>query len=149
MARFAFSGSSSLRYSPSTRGTICHETPNLSVNKAGDKTMSVTFELEGQKFMALNAGPIFTFNEAVSFFVGVDTQAEIDEYWDKLIAGGGSPSRCGWLKDKYGLSWQIIPNALGEMLSDKDPEKSGRCMNAMLQMSKLDLVKLRAAFNGE
>jgi predicted 3-demethylubiquinone-9 3-methyltransferase (glyoxalase superfamily) len=121
----------------------------LSVNKAGGKTMSVKFELEGQKFMALNAGPVFTFNEAISFFVGVDTQAEIDELWDKLIAGGGSPSRCGWLKDKYGLSWQIVPNALGEMLSDKDPEKSGRCMNAMLQMSKLDVAKLRAAFNGE
>jgi predicted 3-demethylubiquinone-9 3-methyltransferase (glyoxalase superfamily) len=121
----------------------------LSVNKAHGKTMSVTFELEGQKFMALNAGPVFTFNEAISFFVGVDTQAEIDELWDKLIAGGGAPSRCGWLKDKYGLSWQIIPNALGEMLSDKDVEKSGRCMNAMLQMSKLDLAKLRAAFNGE
>jgi predicted 3-demethylubiquinone-9 3-methyltransferase (glyoxalase superfamily) len=121
----------------------------LSVNKAGDKTMSVTFELEGQKFMALNAGPMFTFNEAISFFVAVDTQAEIDEYWDKLIAGGGSPSHCGWLKDKYGLSWQIVPNALGEMLSDKDSEKAGRCMNAMLQMSKLDLAKLRAAFNGE
>ncbi len=73
--------------------------------------------------MALNAGPIFTFNEAISFFVGVDTQAEIDELWEKLIAGGGSPSRCGWLKDKYGLSWQIIPNALGEMLSDTDPRE--------------------------
>ena len=111
--------------------------------------MTVEFELEGQKFMALNAGPVFTFNEAISFFVGVDTQAEIDDLWDKLIAGGGSPSRCGWLKDKYGLSWQIVPNALGEMLSDKDPEKSGRCMNAMLQMAKLDVAKLRAAFNGE
>jgi predicted 3-demethylubiquinone-9 3-methyltransferase (glyoxalase superfamily) len=121
----------------------------LSVNKAHGKTMSVEFELEGQKFMALNAGPVFTFNEAISFFVGVDTQAEIDEYWDKLIAGGGSPSQCGWLKDKYGLSWQIVPNALGEMLSDKDSEKAGRCMNAMLKMSKLDLGKLRAAFNGE
>ena len=120
-----------------------------SVNKAGGRTMSVTFELEGQKFMALNAGPVFKFNEAISFFVGVDTQAEIDEYWEKLTADGGSESQCGWLKDKYGLSWQIVPNALGEMLSDKDSEKSGRCMNAMLQMSKLDLAKLRAAFNGE
>lgn len=121
----------------------------LSVNKAGGKTMSVAFELEGQKFMALNAGPMFTFNEAISFFVGVDTQADIDELWDKLIAGGGSPSQCGWLKDKYGLSWQIVPNTLGQMLSDPDPAKSGRCMNAMLQMSKLDLAKLGAAFNGE
>jgi predicted 3-demethylubiquinone-9 3-methyltransferase (glyoxalase superfamily) len=121
----------------------------VSVNKAAGKTMSVTFELEGQRFMALNAGPVFKFNEAVSFFVGVDTQAEIDELWEKLIAGGGSPSQCGWLKDKYGLSWQIVPNTLGEMLSDPDPAKSGRCMNAMLQMSKLDLAKLRQAFNGE
>jgi len=121
----------------------------LSVNKAGGKTMSVSFELEGQKFMALNAGPVFKFNEAISFFVAVDTQQEIDELWDKLIAGGGSPSQCGWLKDKYGLSWQIVPNTLGRMLSDPDPAKSGRCMNAMLQMSKLDLGKLTAAFNGE
>jgi predicted 3-demethylubiquinone-9 3-methyltransferase (glyoxalase superfamily) len=121
----------------------------LSVNKAGGRTMSVTFELEGQQFMALNAGPVFKFNEAISFFVGVDTQQEIDELWDKLIAGGGSPSQCGWLKDKYGLSWQIVPNTLGQMLSDPDPAKSGRCMNAMLQMSKLDVAKLRAAFNGE
>jgi predicted 3-demethylubiquinone-9 3-methyltransferase (glyoxalase superfamily) len=109
----------------------------------------VTFELEGQQFMALNAGPVFKFNEAISFFVGVDTQQEIDELWDKLIAGGGAPSQCGWLKDKYGLSWQIVPNTLGQMLGDPDPAKSGRCMNAMLQMSKLDLAKLRAAFNGE
>jgi predicted 3-demethylubiquinone-9 3-methyltransferase (glyoxalase superfamily) len=121
----------------------------VSVNKAGGRTMSVTFELEGQKFMALNAGPVFKFNEAISFFVGVDTQEEIDELWDKLIAGGGSPSQCGWLKDKYGLSWQIVPNTLGQMLSDSDAAKSGRCMNAMLQMSKLDLAKLRQAFNGE
>jgi predicted 3-demethylubiquinone-9 3-methyltransferase (glyoxalase superfamily) len=121
----------------------------LSVNKAGGKTMSVTFELEGQQFMALNAGPVFKFNEAISFFVGVDTQEEIDELWEKLIAGGGSESRCGWLKDKYGLSWQIVPNALGQMLGDKDQAKAGRCMNAMLQMSKLDLAKLRQAFNGE
>jgi predicted 3-demethylubiquinone-9 3-methyltransferase (glyoxalase superfamily) len=121
----------------------------LSVNKAGGKTMSVTFELEGQQFMALNAGPVFKFNEAISFFVGVDTQEEIDELWDKLLAGGGSPSQCGWLKDKYGLSWQIVPNTLGQMLSDKDQAKAGRCMNAMLQMSKLDLAKLRQAFNVE
>jgi predicted 3-demethylubiquinone-9 3-methyltransferase (glyoxalase superfamily) len=119
----------------------------LSVNKAGGKTMSVAFELEGQKFHALNAGPMFTFNESISFFVSVDTQAEIDDLWDKLIAGGGAPSRCGWLKDKYGLSWQIIPTALGEMLSDPDPAKSGRCMNAMLQM--LEIATLRQAFNGE
>ena len=110
--------------------------------------MSVEFELEGQRFMALNAGPVFTFNEAVSFFVGVDTQAEIDELWDKLIAEAARRA-VRLAEGQYGLSWQIVPNALGEMLSDKDPEKSGRCMNAMLQMSKLDCRELRAAFNGE
>ena len=88
--------------------------------------MSVQFELEGQKFMALNAGPQFKFTEAISFFVGCETQAEIDELWAKLIADGGEPSRCGWLKDKFGLSWQIVPNALGRMLGDTDAAKSVR-----------------------
>jgi predicted 3-demethylubiquinone-9 3-methyltransferase (glyoxalase superfamily) len=111
--------------------------------------LTVTFYLDGQEFMALNGGPIFKFTEAVSLIVNCETQAEIDYYWTKLTADGGQEVQCGWLKDKYGLSWQIVPNALGEMLSDKDPEKSGRCMNAMLQMAKLDVAKLRAAFNGE
>jgi predicted 3-demethylubiquinone-9 3-methyltransferase (glyoxalase superfamily) len=111
--------------------------------------MSVEFELEGQKFMALNAGPLYTFTEAISFFVGCETQQEIDELWDKLIADGGSPSRCGWLKDKFGLSWQIIPNALGRLLGDKDPARSGRVMNAMLQMDKLDVKRLQQAYDGE
>jgi len=105
----------------------------VSVNRAQGKVMSVQFELEGQKFMALNAGPHFTFTEAISFFVGCETQQEIDELWAKLIADGGAPSRCGWLKDKFGLSWQIIPNQLGGMLGDKDAGKSGRVMNARLQ----------------
>jgi predicted 3-demethylubiquinone-9 3-methyltransferase (glyoxalase superfamily) len=111
--------------------------------------MSVQFELEGQRFMALNAGPMFTFNEAVSFFVGCESQAEIDELWTKLTADGGAPSRCGWLKDKFGLSWQIVPNALGRMLNDTDAGSSGRVMNAMLQMDKLDLVHLQRAYDGE
>jgi predicted 3-demethylubiquinone-9 3-methyltransferase (glyoxalase superfamily) len=85
----------------------------VSVNRANGKVMSVVFELEGQKFMGLNAGPHYKFTEAVSFFVGCDTQQEIDELWTKLIADGGAPNRCGWLKDKFGLSWQIVPNALG------------------------------------
>jgi predicted 3-demethylubiquinone-9 3-methyltransferase (glyoxalase superfamily) len=120
----------------------------ISVNRAQGRVISVDFELEGQRFMALNAGPPFKFNEAVSFFVGCETQQEIDELWAKLTADGGSPGRCGWLKDKFGLSWQIVPNALGEMLGDKDPAKAKRAMDAMLQMNKLDLAKLRSAFEG-
>jgi len=121
----------------------------ISVNRADGKVMSVQFELEGQRFMALNAGPHFKFTEAVSFFVGCEAQQEIDELWAKLTADGGAPSRCGWLKDRFGLSWQIIPNALGRMLSDKDAAKSKRVMNAMLQMDKLDLKRLQQAYDGE
>jgi predicted 3-demethylubiquinone-9 3-methyltransferase (glyoxalase superfamily) len=121
----------------------------ISVNRAQGRVISVNFELEGQQFMALNAGPQFSFNEAVSFFVGCETQQEIDDLWAKLTADGGSPGRCGWLKDKFGLSWQIIPNALGEMLGDKDPAKAKRAMDAMLQMNKLDVSKLRSAFEGK
>jgi|SRR5713101_5426795 len=111
--------------------------------------MSVTFELDGQQFMALNAGPQFGFTEAVSFFVRCETQQEIDELWDKLTADGGAPSRCGWLKDKYGLSWQIVPATLGRMLSDQDPGKSKRVLDAMLKMDKLDLKRLQQAWTGE
>ena len=121
----------------------------ISINRAQGKVMSVQFELEGQQFMGLNAGPVFKFNEAVSFFVGCETQEEIDELWSKLIADGGSPSQCGWLKDKFGLSWQIVPTALTRMLGDKDAEKSGRAMKAMLQMTKLDLARLQQAFEGK
>ena len=121
----------------------------ISVNRAQGKVMSVTFELEGQRFMALNAGPLFKFSEAVSFFVGCETQQEIDALWQKLTADGGAPSRCGWLKDKFGLSWQIVPPALGRMLSDEDAGKSTRVMNAMLQMDKLDLKRLQQAYDGE
>jgi predicted 3-demethylubiquinone-9 3-methyltransferase (glyoxalase superfamily) len=119
-----------------------------SISRAQGKVMSVQFELEGQPFMALNAGPQFKFSEAISFFVGCETQREIDELWAKLTADGGAPSRCGWLKDKFGLSWQIVPNALGRMLGDKDAAKSMRAMNAMLQMDKLDLNRLQQAFDG-
>lgn len=107
---------------------------------------SVTFELEGQEFMALNAGPQFKFNEAISFFVNCETQAEVDELWNKLTADGGEESMCGWLKDKYGLSWQIIPTALGELLGDPDREKAGRVMQAMLRMTKIDIQGLREAY---
>ena len=121
----------------------------LSVNRAQGKVMSVEFELGGQKFMALNAGPMYKFTEAVSFFVACETQAEIDDLWDRLTAEGGSPSRCGWLKDKFGLSWQIIPTALGRMLNDADPARAGRVMNAMLQMNKLDIGQLQHAYDGQ
>jgi len=121
----------------------------LAVNRAHGLVMSVQFELDGQKFMALNAGPHHPFTEAISFFVGCETQLEIDELWSKLTAEGGGPGRCGWLKDKFGLSWQIIPNALGRMLGDSDASRSGRVMNAMLQMNKLDLHQLQKAYDGE
>ena len=120
----------------------------LAVHKAGGRTMSVEFELEGQRFMALNAGPQYRFNEAVSFFVSCESQAEIDDLWAKLTADGGAPSQCGWLKDKYGLSWQIIPSTLGQMLGGGgDPARANRVMQAMLQMSKLDLRGLREAYD--
>jgi len=106
--------------------------------------MSATFTLEGQEFMALNGGPQFRFTEAISFFVSCETQEEVDELWEKL-SEGGEKSRCGWLKDKFGLSWQIIPTALGELLGDKDPAKAGRVMKAMLQMSKIEIEGLRRA----
>jgi predicted 3-demethylubiquinone-9 3-methyltransferase (glyoxalase superfamily) len=108
--------------------------------------MSATFELDGQPFMALNAGPQFHFTEAISFYVSCETQQEVDELWTKLSAGG-EEGRCGWLKDKFGLSWQIIPNALGEMLGDKDPQKARRTMEAMLQMDKIDIAVLKRAYN--
>ena len=109
--------------------------------------MTASFELEGQKFMALNGGPHFKFNEAVSFFVSCETQAEVDELWTKLSAGG-SEGQCGWLKDQFGLSWQIIPTALGRLLGDPDRAKAGRVMKAMLQMKKIDTAVLERAAAG-
>lgn len=120
----------------------------IAVNRANGRVMSVEFELEGQRFMALNAGPHFKFTEAISFFVGCESQQEIDELWQKLTADGGAPSRCGWLKDKFGLSWQIVPKSLGGMLGDKDPARSKRVMDAMLQMEKLDSKALQQAYDG-
>lgn len=107
--------------------------------------MSATFELEGQEFYALNGGPMYKFTEAISFFVNCETQQEVDELWEKL-SERGEKSRCGWLKDKYGLSWQVIPTVLGKMLGDKDPEKSKRVMQAMMQMSKIDIATLQEAY---
>lgn len=110
--------------------------------------MTATFELEGQEFMVLNAEPLFQFNEAISFFVKCEDQAEVDYYWEKLTADGGQESRCGWLKDKFGLSWQIIPNLLGELMNDRDPIKAGRVMQAMLQMQKIECEVLQTAYDG-
>ena len=107
--------------------------------------MTATFQLEGQEFMALNGGPHFKFTEAISLFVNCETQEEVDEFWEKL-SEGGVESRCGWLKDKYGLSWQIVPTVLGEMMQDKDPENSKRVMEAMLQMDKIDIKALKQAY---
>ena len=112
------------------------------------KVIGATFQLEGQEFMGLNGGPQFPFTEAVSLFVDCNDQKEVDELWAKLTAGGGSESRCGWLKDKFGLSWQIIPSALGELLGDKDPARAKRATDAMLKMSKIDIAALRRAADG-
>jgi len=109
--------------------------------------MSATFQLEGQTFFALNGGPQFSFTPAISFFVNCETQQEVDELSEKL-SEGGQKERCGWLKDKYGLSWQIIPSVLGEMLGDKDPAKASRVMQAMLQKNKIDIKGLQRAYNG-
>lgn len=106
--------------------------------------MSATFELDGQEFFALNGGPHFTFSPAISFFVNCDTQKEVDEFWEKLSAGG-EKQRCGWLKDRYGMSWQIVPSILGKLLQDKDAAKSTRVMKAMMQMDKLDISGLEQA----
>ncbi len=109
------------------------------------KAFTVSFQLNGQDFIALNAGPQYKFTEAVSFFVDCKTQDEVDYLWEKL-SEGGEKSRCGWLQDKFGLSWQIIPSALGELMGDKDPAKAKRVMEAMLQMNKIDIQTLRQAY---
>ena len=106
--------------------------------------MTATFTLHGQEFMELNGGPEFKFTEAISFFVNCETQEEVDELWEKL-SEGGEEGQCGWLKDKFGVSWQIVPTALGELLGDKDPEKAKRVLEAMLQMHKIDIAKLKQA----
>ena len=122
----------------------------ITVSRYGDagpgpkgSAMTVQFQLEGQDFLALNGGPRFRFTEAISLLVSCETQAEVDELWDKL---GAQPGQCGWLKDRYGLSWQIVPVALGRMLSDPDPSKSRRVMEAMLGMKKLDIGRLKEAY---
>jgi predicted 3-demethylubiquinone-9 3-methyltransferase (glyoxalase superfamily) len=118
----------------------------VSLTRSGGTVMSATFQLDGQEFHALNGGPQFTFTPAISLFVNCETQQEVDELWEKL-SEDGEKSRCGWLKDKFGLSWQVIPSVLGKLLRDKDPEKSQRVMKAMLQMDKIDIKKLKQAYD--
>ena len=126
----------------------------LNVSRYGDagpgpkgSVMVVNFQLEGQQFTALNGGPLFKFSEAFSFVVNCETQKEIDEYWNKLTSGGGKESECGWLKDKFGFSWQIVPTALGKLMGD--PQKANRVMQALLQMKKLDIATLEDAAEGK
>ncbi|WP_329456458.1 VOC family protein [Streptomyces sp. NBC_01497] len=110
--------------------------------------LTVDFELDGQPYTIINGGPQFTFDEAVSFLINCADQAEIDAYWDRLVGDGGQEGPCGWLKDKYGLSWQVVPEAMAELIADPDPARADRAMKAMLGMKKLDLVALRAAADG-
>jgi predicted 3-demethylubiquinone-9 3-methyltransferase (glyoxalase superfamily) len=111
--------------------------------------LTVAFELEGQKFIALNGGPVFKFNESISFIVDCKTQKEVDYYWEKLTEGGDEKAQiCGWLKDRYGVSWQVVPTVLADMLQDKDPEKAERVLKALLPMKKLDIATLKQAFEG-
>src|SRR5438477_11398154 len=128
----------------------------LNVSRYGDagpghngSVMVVNFQLAGQEFTALNGGPLFKFSEAFSFVVNCENQQEVDEYWSKLTSGGGQESQCGWLKDKFGFSWQIVPTALGKLMSDKDPQKANRVMEARLKMKKLDIATLEEAAEGK
>jgi len=133
--------------------SIFEDSKISSINRSGESgpgskgsVFSATFELAGQKFYGLNGGPMFKFTEAVSFFISCETQEEVDELWEKL-SEGGAKSRCGWLKDQFGLSWQVIPKKLGELMSGKDPEKSGKVMQAMMKMDKIIIKDLEDAYN--
>ncbi|MGI8835054.1 MAG: VOC family protein [Pyrinomonadaceae bacterium] len=125
------------------------EASSKAAGRPEGSVMTMEFQLEGQNFSAINGGPHFKFTEAVSFVVDCETQEEVDYFWGKLTADGGQESQCSWLKDKYGLSWQITPRVLIEMLGDKDPQKAQRVMEAMLQMKKIDIAILRRAYDGE
>ena len=121
----------------------------IGVHRAQGRVISAQFEVEGQRLMALNGGPMYKFTEVVSLFVECESQQEVDEYWAKLTADGGEPGRCGWLKDKFGLSWQIIPTALTRMIGDQDSAKAKRVVDAMLQMGKIDVKRLQHAYDGQ
>jgi len=125
-----------------TNVTTIHDTPSGTVD-------TVSFELLGQEFMAISAGPLFTFNESISFMVKCETQEEIDYYWERLTAGGGQEGQCGWLKDRYGLSWQVVPAAMDELMADSDPEALARVTQAVLKMTKFDIAALQRAHDRE
>jgi predicted 3-demethylubiquinone-9 3-methyltransferase (glyoxalase superfamily) len=128
--------------------SIFKNTKVLNVHRVEGKVLTVTFELEGQRFMALNGGPHYKLTEAFSIFVSCETQEEVDNYWNKLLEGG-TPSRCGWLKDKFGLSWQIIPKALMELMGDPDPKKANAVFQAMMKMDKIVIADLKRAHEGK
>lgn len=133
---------------PNSRIDKVNRSPADTPSGPEGSVLTVDFTLAGQRFIGLNGGPDFKFNEAVSFSIDCDDQAEIDRYWEALIAGGGEPSVCGWLKDRFGLSWQVVPRQLPEYLSGPDQEATKRAMEALLQMTKLDVAKLREAYEG-
>lgn len=117
------------------------------INRVGDTVFGGTFQIGDHEFHTLNGGPMYQFTPAISLFVNCETQEEVDELWNKLTANGGEPGKCGWLKDKYGLSWQIIPSALGKLMGDKDAKKANQVVQAMMQMEKIDILKLQEAYN--
>jgi len=125
------------------------ESAEKAAGRPAGSVMTVEFEIAGQKFTALNGGPVFKFNESISFVVNCETQEDVDYFWEKLTSDGGQESQCGWLRDKFGVSWQVVPTVLIEMLHDKDPERSERVMKAMLQMQKIDIKKLNDAYAGK
>ena len=131
---------------PDSRILSVDRSPAETPSGPKDMVLTVNFELFGQSYIALNGGPDFEFNEAVSFSVDCEDQAEVDRYWDALLSGGGQASVCGWLKDRFGVSWQVIPRQLPEMLSSADREAAGRAMDAMLKMVKIDVAELERAF---
>jgi predicted 3-demethylubiquinone-9 3-methyltransferase (glyoxalase superfamily) len=133
---------------PDSRSDSLNRSPADNPSTPAGAVLTVAFTLAGQQFIGLNGGPQFPFTEAVSFTIDCEDQAEVDWFWDALIDGGGSPSQCGWLKDRFGVSWQVIPKQLSEVLSGPDHDDAGRAMQAMLQMSKIDVAKLREAYAG-
>ena len=134
---------------PDSRIDNVYGSPADNPSTPAGAVLIVDFTLAGQRFTAINGGPQFPFTEAVSFVIDCEDQAEVDRLWSALTAGGGSPGRCGWLKDRYGLSWQIIPREMGELLGNPDRERAGRAMEAMLAMTRIDVAAMRRAFEGE
>jgi predicted 3-demethylubiquinone-9 3-methyltransferase (glyoxalase superfamily) len=133
---------------PNSRIDAVNRSPADNPSGPKDSVLTVDFTLDGQRYIALNGGPEFTFNEAVSFSIECEDQAEVDRYWNSLILGGGEASVCGWLKDKFGVSWQVVPRQLNEYLTSPDRDAAERAMQAMLKMKKLDIEQLREAFEG-